>query len=84
VQDIASEEVDEQVLSKEEQVEVLEELAPEELIDTEEEISEEVRLLDELQNQTPTESAQGALDQLNALQDQSVQEQLDLLEQLQN
>ena len=69
-------------LTKEEQKDLLDELAPENPIDTPEEFEEQINLLEQLQNEQETSSD---LEQLEALQvETSADAQLELLEQLQS
>jgi len=73
---------EETVMTKEEQVDLLQEMAPENSIDTPEEMEAEVEKLDELQNNSNNQSD---ADQLNQLQGESSTEaQLRQLEALQN
>lgn len=71
-----------QPLTKEEQRDVLRELAPENPIDTQEEIDEQLRLLEQLQNDSSSNTDVNILNQPQG--DVSIQEQLNKLEELQN
>ena len=69
-------------LSKEEQKEILDDLLPQDVVDTEQEFNEQIKLLEELQE---VASQNSDIDLLNQLQNQvSTEEQLRQLESLQN
>ena len=69
-------------LTKEEKLDLLDELVPEDLIDTQEEIDEQVNLLNQLQNPEPQAETQDLFENLEG--NVPAQDQLDLLNQLQN